>query len=123
MQAATDPTLPNPFFENAVQQSPATGDFGDGVKKTKQHAVGAPMRPPPPGSTPISSPAHSTKSAFDDLNDSIRLALGGSPSKVQQPVVTVQMGIQQQQQHVTGFGGQQQMYSSPAKQPNVGGLV
>lgn len=120
MQAATDPTLPNPFFENAVQQPPATGDLGGGVK-IQQHSVGAPLRPPPPGSTPGSSPAHSTKSAFDDLNDSIRLALGGSPSKVQQPVA-VQMGIQQQQ-HVTGFGGQQQMYSSPAKQPNVGGLV
>ncbi|XP_071445413.1 phosphatidylinositol-binding clathrin assembly protein LAP isoform X12 [Hetaerina americana] len=39
---------------------------------------GSPARPPPPSSAATAS---ASKTAFDDLNDSIRAALGGSPSK------------------------------------------
>lgn len=45
-----------------------------------------PPRPPPPASgqsTPAAT-ASPAKSAFDDLNDSIRMALGGSPAHPQQ---------------------------------------
>ncbi|XP_058804173.1 phosphatidylinositol-binding clathrin assembly protein unc-11-like [Phymastichus coffea] len=94
-----------------------------------------PFRPPPPA-----SPA---KSAFDDLNDSIRMALGGSPSRPppmaqqQQPAANAtafgmfdQQGMttatmqQQPGGQVPGYGvapsQQAQLpmgYGSPAKQP------
>lgn len=71
-QAATgNSNVPNPF-------KASDGDiFGSA-------AAGAapPPRPPPPTSgqnTPATT-ASPAKSAFEDLNDSIRLALGGSPA-------------------------------------------
>lgn len=102
--------------------------------------MGPPQRPPPPqANTAIPSPAHSTTSnaskvsAFDDLNESIRMALGGSPAKqitgggVTGNVMSGPSMMQQQHlQHMssTGFSSpQHQMYSSPAKQQSgVGGL-
>ncbi|XP_025155422.1 phosphatidylinositol-binding clathrin assembly protein unc-11 isoform X4 [Harpegnathos saltator] len=45
------------------------------------------------------------KSAFDDLNDSIRMALGGSPSR---PAPLAQQQQQQQQQQAAGLAAQQQ---------------
>lgn len=55
----------------------------------------------------------SNKSAFDDLNDSIRMALGGSPSR---PAPLAQ---QQQQQQAAGVTAQQQ----PPQQSMPGGPV
>ncbi|XP_015122638.1 phosphatidylinositol-binding clathrin assembly protein unc-11 isoform X4 [Diachasma alloeum] len=74
-----------------------------------------PPRPPPPAAGSNDTPraaspsggATSSKSAFDDLNDSIRMALGGSPSRpspaVQQPP-HVQQITQQQLTQQQGFG-------------------
>lgn len=102
--------------------------------------MGPPQRPPPPQANMTTpSPAHSTTSnaskvsAFDDLNESIRMALGGSPAKQMAGggVTGNVMGVpsMMQQQHVqqmssTGFASpQHQMYSSPAKQQSgLGGL-
>ena len=72
------------------------GELLGGGNKSLAHKnkPGPPMRPPPPhfnaNSGQSSSPAHkvvgqpqsaTTKSAFDDINDSIRVALvGGGPS-------------------------------------------
>jgi len=129
--------------------SSAPGDLvyscsGDGnvLDHTFATTVGPPQRPPPPRANMTTpSPAHSTASnasrvsAFDDLNESIRMALGGSPAKQISGggVVTGNVMIgpsMMQQQHVqhmssTGFSSpQHQMYSSsPAKQQSgVGGL-
>ena len=85
------------------------GNAGAGTAAVDQHQAGLgkstatpPPRPPPPGAvqggTPRSaSPAQPSKSAFDDLNDSIRMALGGSPSRPA-PLAQQQQGQQQQQQ-------------------------
>lgn len=147
MHAATDTTLPNPFLSDYPAPSSAPGDLvysssGDGNVLDHSFAttVGPPQRPPPPqANTAIPSPAHSTTSnaskvsAFDDLNESIRMALGGSPAKqitgggVTGNVMSGPSMMQQQHlQHMssTGFSSpQHQMYSSPAKQQSgVGGL-
>lgn len=81
MQAATDASLPNPFFlEGSGESGVAVAPVGEPKK------AGPPGRPPPP-SVATASPAHAPpKSAFDDLNDSIRMALGNSPAK--QPLNT-----------------------------------
>lgn len=105
---------------------------------------GPPGRPPPPHAV-TASPAHAQqpKTAFDDLNDTIQLAMGNSPAKQQQqqPVNTggiagtgnvgtggVPSGIQQQQLYMpaAGYGivqqPQQQMFASPSRQP-IGLLI
>lgn len=73
MQAATDP---NPFLLD---------DPGVSAGIAEPRKAGPPGRPPPPN---VASPAHiqqqqqqQPKSAFDDLNDSIRMAMGNSPAK------------------------------------------
>lgn len=143
--------MPNPFLSDYPAPSSAPGDLvvfsssGDGNVLDHSFAttVGPPQRPPPPqaaiSQTAIPSPAHSTTSnaskvsAFDDLNESIRMALGGSPAKqitgggVTGNVMSGPSMMQPQHlQHMssTGFSSpQHQMYSSPAKQPSgVGGL-
>lgn len=112
-QAASDDALANPFLLSDQQE-----------QSQQLFKNEPPMRPPPPHSS-TASPAHvmqigggQPKSAFDDLNDTIRMALTGSPSKggVAQP------GVQQQQFTSTG-GVLQQQFSSPAKQPISGGLL
>lgn len=89
-----------------------------------------PMRPPPPNSA---SPAHvvqapaAPKSAFDDLNETIQLALGNSPAKqttnqttlTGQPIVGGQTGAggnAYQQPAYNVLPQQQQMFASPSKQ-------
>lgn len=112
---------------------------------------GPPGRPPPPHAVTASpAHAHQSKSAFDDLNDTIQLAMGNSPAKQQQqqqqPVHTVGIagagnvgagnvpgGIQQQQLYMqqampaaAGYAivqqPQQQMFASPSRQP-IGLLI
>lgn len=63
--------MPNPFM---MDDSGAAG--------AEPRKAGPPGRPPPPNMA-TASPA---KSAFDDLNDSIRMAMGNSPAK--QPLNT-----------------------------------
>ena len=105
--ASGDTGVPNPFALDGGGQPSAD--------------LAAPQRPPPPPG-PTSSPA---KSAFDDLNDSIRMALGGSPGRPQEPPVPQQQPQQQQQQAqqipLQGFGQQQSFpanlgFGSPARQ-------
>lgn len=126
-----DAALPNPFLSDTIV-----------VSETRK--PGPPGRPPPPVSA---SPAHAPaapKSAFDDLNDSIQLALGNSPAK-QAQATTGGIGIgggggggggiayQQAQSggipHQTmpvaapNYGivpQQQQVFSSPSNQPPTG---
>lgn len=124
-KVAADATLPNPFLT-------------DTIVVNENRKPGPPGRPPPPVSA---SPAHvpaAPKSAFDDLNDSIQLALGNSPAK-QAPATTAGLGmggivyqqtqagvLQQQSMPVAApnYGivppQQQQVYSSPSKQPPTG---
>lgn len=98
LQAAAEP---NPFFG----LDPVVGSVGAGAAAGAATASGdthkkTPMRPPPPHSAAVVAAATSSpaKTAFDDLNDSIRMAMG-SPAK------------QQQQQQVAAGG----VCSSPAK--------
>lgn len=102
---------------------------GDGQNKVVKPAR-PPARPPPPhanGSKVTSSPA---KSAFDDLNDSIKMAFSGSPSKQSSSSIEwATGGFAGGQQNQTGTSQQsafahQQMFSSPAKNPvmDIGGV-
>jgi hypothetical protein len=153
LQAAMDDSMPNPFLNDDLgapmqqQSNPAdSGDFIGGSSGQQIPRPVPPMRPPPPQAaiSVTSSPAHPVvaghvvgpaqpKSAFDDLNDSIRMALGGSPSKAS-PIGggggSKLVGQDLEQTSFTAFGGiqpphqqpQQQMFSSSAMQPLVGGL-
>lgn len=164
LQAAMDSSVPNPFLIDELdansqpqmhpthvqpQQQIIAGDTHGGISScctvtsttttttTTAHRPGPPMRPPPPHGvakqeTPSPQPP---KSAFDDLNDSIRFALEGSPSKLQANATL----DQKQMPSNVGFGGgvaasvggsqhpapQQQSYSSTSSsstsQPLVGG--
>jgi hypothetical protein len=108
---------------------------GEKARSGHVRAAGPPARPPPPKSNGLqtASPAHggafkapSPKNAFDDLDDSIREAFGGSPSKsfpLQGGGAAV--GLQGQQQPVAGIFGSSsqqhafapntQTFSSPVK--------
>lgn len=102
-------------------------DLASGIQSGAQiSGIGAkstatpPPRPPPPtagsNGTPravspsVTAGAHASaasKSAFDDLNDSIRMALGGSPSRPSpavQQTPHVQQLTQQQLTQQQGFG-------------------
>ncbi|GAB0098532.1 phosphatidylinositol-binding clathrin assembly protein LAP [Sergentomyia squamirostris] len=75
------------------------------VGQAGRATAGPPGRPPPPGGA-TASPA---KSAFDDLNDTIRMALGTeSPAKV--------AAVSQMPAMVPGYPGGA-VFASPAKQP------
>lgn len=142
-QPQTHPTHVQP------QQQIIAGDTHGGISScctvtstttttTTAHRPGPPMRPPPPHGvaqqgTPMSvvHQKQPPKSAFDDLNNSIRFALEGSPSKQANVTMDSQMASN------VGFGGvaasvggsqhpapQQQTYSSTSSstsQPLVGG--
>lgn len=131
----------NPFLTDdaSVTQVDAQQSLLAGEKARDGHvrAAGPPARPPPPkaNGSRTSSPAMAAarappKSAFDDLDDSIRLAFGGSPSKTFPLHGGSAVGARDQQQPVAGiFGSSSQqhafapnteMYSSPVKGvPNV----
>ncbi|CAO1412730.1 unnamed protein product [Diamesa serratosioi] len=139
----------NPFLTDdnetdAQQPQPLlAGELG---KDGHVRAAGPPVRPPPPhlrasrDSSPasvvhVASQRAPPKSAFDDLNDDIRVALGGSPSKPpkfsapqsggvanvatghQQPVAGIYGSSSPQQQT---FAQPSQLYSSPAKGQGLG---
>lgn len=122
----------NPFYythaASGQEENPfLTDDAHSGEKSSGQsrNVAGPPARPPPPKT---SSSAMTSKSAFDDLNDTIRVALSGSPLKstIGGFAAVEQMG---QQQHVAGMfisssfqqhafapsQQQSQVYSSPVK--------
>ncbi|XP_023934534.1 phosphatidylinositol-binding clathrin assembly protein LAP isoform X9 [Bicyclus anynana] len=79
-----------------------------GMGDPTQPITASPARPPPPNVQP--------KSAFDDLEDVMRMSLGGSPAKQPQPIT--------QQPQPMPFGdvmnmpvSQPMMFGSPARQP------
>jgi hypothetical protein len=104
-QAAAPVKEENPFL---VDDAGALS----GDKSSSNRVAGPPARPPPPKtSLSYASPA---KSAFDDLNDSIRSALAsGSPHKSSGGFRSVEHGLGQQQ-HVAGM-----MYSSSSFQQHA----
>lgn len=122
----TDDTL---VAQVDTQQSLLAGEKArDGLVR----AAGPPARPPPPNSngSRTSSPAMAAvrappKSAFDDLDDSIRQAFGGSPSHSFPLQGGSAVGSRDQNQPVAGIFGSSsqqhafapntQMYSSPVK--------
>lgn len=78
-----------------------------------QPVTASPARPPPPAHPP------QPKSAFDDLEDVMRMSLGGSPAKQPQPITQ-----QPQPMAAQPFGdvmsmpvAQPMMFGSPARQP------
>lgn len=95
-----------------------------GEQARSVRAAGPPVRPPPPRTA---SPAQGgfrppqPKSAFDDLDDSIREAFGGSPSRSfggavgsqgqNQPVA----GLFGSSSHQHAFAPNTEMFSSPVK--------
>lgn len=135
-KTVADTTLPNPFLSDPV--GPQAGDLksSSGINRK---AV-PPMRPPPPSSAavghasqPIAANPSTTKSPFDDLNDTIRMALINSPAKQvtnDQTAAGVssafnhspqnhQTPFMQPQTVVVGaqnYGTNQQVFSSPSKQ-------
>lgn len=112
---------------------------GEKARDGHVRAVGPPARPPPPRNdgSRTSSPAYALnkappKGAFDDLNDSIREAFGGSPSKSFPPQGGAAGGSQDQPQPVAGLFGSSsqqhafapntQMFSSPGKGDSVAAI-
>ena len=104
--------------------SPVFSDTPNVAQSNKIPAA-PPPRPPPPDITPHpTSPAlsvSSTKSAFDDLNDSIRMALGGPTqqpvSMAQQQQLTQLQQMQQQQQQQQNFAMFEATEQIPQQQP------
>jgi hypothetical protein len=82
-------------------------------------AGGPPARPPPPrlAGSQTATPAHvvakpAPKTAFDDLDDSIRAAFGGSPSQSIPVPGASAVGLQGPQQPVAGiFGSPSQQHA------------
>lgn len=100
-----DATLPNPFLSDTIQP---TGDLTTSSSKVGNKKCVPPMRPPPPlvAQTVPHAIANKPKYAFDDLDDTIRLAFANSPPKRMMSggpssVATIGVG---QMNHVT-FGG------------------
>lgn len=97
-------------------------DFiGDGGRKGSVVAA-PPPRPPPPGHQTDESRA-GVKSAMDDLNDSIRVAMGSPsrpppPASVPQVAPSIVAGVPSVQS-ITQQTYFSQMYSSPVKFPSV----
>ncbi|XP_046972004.1 phosphatidylinositol-binding clathrin assembly protein LAP isoform X2 [Vanessa cardui] len=99
----TDSAAANPFM---------------GMGDPTQTMTSSPARPPPPNPQP--------KSAFDDLEDVMRMSLGGSPAKQNQSQpITQQPQPQPQPMAAQPFGdvmsmsmsSQPMMFGSPARQP------
>ncbi|XP_054016040.1 phosphatidylinositol-binding clathrin assembly protein LAP isoform X4 [Hylaeus anthracinus] len=102
---ATPPPRPPP---------PATAT--NGTPRPSSPTVHGAATGKPGTGTPGGSAAAPSKSAFDDLNDSIRMALGGSPSRPA-PVAQQQPAAQQAQQPPQqGFG----MFDMAANMPATG---
>ncbi|CAH4034830.1 unnamed protein product [Pieris brassicae] len=118
----TDTTVYNSTFESDIFVQAAANPFmgmGD-----PQPVSASPARPPPPNVQP--------KSAFDDLEDVMRMSLGGSPAKQQQPAPMAAQPFGEMAMPMQPMGqpvgqpmgqpvgqpmGQQMMFGSPARQP------
>ncbi|XP_053615303.1 phosphatidylinositol-binding clathrin assembly protein LAP isoform X2 [Plodia interpunctella] len=106
----TDDSFSN-VFSNTDTAAAAANPFMGMGEPLPAAASASPARPPPPH-----PPAHPAppKSAFDDLEDVMRMSLGGSPAKSQpitqqpQPMATQPMPM-----------AQPMMFGSPARQPMV----
>lgn len=83
-----------------------------GMGDPTQPISASPARPPPPANPP------QPKSAFDDLEDVMRMSLGGSPAK-SQPVTQQPMAAQPFSDVMSMNMSQPMMFGSPAKQPMV----
>ncbi|XP_017791280.1 PREDICTED: phosphatidylinositol-binding clathrin assembly protein isoform X3 [Habropoda laboriosa] len=107
---ATPPPRPPP---------PATAMNGT-PRPSSPVSGGAAVGKPSSGTPPVSmSAAAPSKSAFDDLNDSIRMALGGSPSRPA-PIAAQQIPTAQQTQQPIqqqGFGTFDMGMSATGQQP------
>ncbi|XP_065212448.1 phosphatidylinositol-binding clathrin assembly protein LAP isoform X3 [Planococcus citri] len=124
--AASDGSIPS--SGSAVQFIGDREDAGDlsGLSGESEEArnLRAGMAPPPPRPPPPAAgqPVAGTKTALDDLNDSIRVAMG-SPSRPpppasQQPIPVIPGGAPVAQPIMQGYPPlQQQLYGSPVKFP------
>ncbi|XP_061379956.1 phosphatidylinositol-binding clathrin assembly protein LAP isoform X4 [Danaus plexippus] len=97
-------------FTNVFNTDPAAAaNPFMGMGDPTQPISASPARPPPP---------NPQKSAFDDLEDAMRISLGGSPAKQSAPIT------QQPQPMTQHFGdvmmSQPMMFGSPARQPMMG---
>lgn len=84
-----------------------------GMGDLTQPISASPARPPPPTIPP------QPKSAFDDLEDVMRMSLGGSPAKSQQPITQQPqpMAAQPFSDVMSMPMAQPMMFGSPARQP------
>lgn len=84
-----------------------------GMGDPTQPITASPARPPPPVIPP------QPKSAFDDLEDVMRMSLGGSPAKSQQPITQQPqpMAAQPFNDVMSMPMSQPMMFGSPARQP------
>lgn len=119
MQAATgNSAIPNPFMSS---EGDLFAPVAAAVAAAPAGSTVSPPRPPPAsGQTTPAATASPAKSAFDDLNDSIRMALGGSPSHPPAPAQQqAQTTIPQQQQP------QQPLFNTfdMGGQPTAGGFM
>ncbi|XP_068619880.1 phosphatidylinositol-binding clathrin assembly protein LAP isoform X2 [Battus philenor] len=97
-------------FNNTTDSAAAANPFM-GMGDPTQPITASPARPPPPNPQP--------KSAFDDLEDVMRMSLGGSPAK-QQPQPITQQPVAQPFGDVMSMPmAQPMMFGSPARQPMV----
>lgn len=119
----------NPFLtdDSGASQVDAQQSILAGEQARDGHvrAVGPPARPPPPNQNASPAFRASPKTAFDDLDDSIREAFGGSPSRSFPLHGGSAVGSKDQQEPVAGLFGSSsqqhafapntQMFSSPVK--------
>ncbi|XP_022815416.1 phosphatidylinositol-binding clathrin assembly protein LAP isoform X3 [Spodoptera litura] len=99
-------------FDNTDSAAAAANPFM-GMGDLTQPISASPARPPPPTIPP------QPKSAFDDLEDVMRMSLGGSPAKSQQPITQQPqpMAAQPFSDVMSMPMAQPMMFGSPARQP------
>ncbi|XP_076651944.1 phosphatidylinositol-binding clathrin assembly protein lap isoform X6 [Halictus rubicundus] len=119
---------------DGVAGEPAAETASSANLATGKSTATPPLRPPPPATTGSNTPPTAgsvapgkpgtpslgssapSKSAFDDLNDSIRMALGGSPSRSAPAAQQIPTAQQAQQPLQQGFG----MFDMAANMPATG---
>ncbi|XP_047034919.1 phosphatidylinositol-binding clathrin assembly protein LAP isoform X2 [Helicoverpa armigera] len=99
-------------FDNTDSAAAAANPFM-GMGDLTQPISASPARPPPPAIPP------QPKSAFDDLEDAMRMSLGGSPAKAPQPITQQPqpMAAQPFSDVMSMPMSQPMMFGSPARQP------
>ncbi|XP_047988204.1 phosphatidylinositol-binding clathrin assembly protein LAP isoform X1 [Leguminivora glycinivorella] len=99
-------------FNNTDTTAAAANPFM-GMGDPTQPISASPARPPPPAHPP------QPKSAFDDLEDAMRMSLGGSPARAM-PVTQQPMAAPQPQPYgAPAPAPAPMMFGSPARQPMV----